>query len=80
MKIAKTIFAALFLVSNIAASSMAPADDGVIEKAVAPGSYCHQKFRAIDPSTLDATTKPKTSPVHRSMPANKESVPWRMYS
>jgi hypothetical protein len=32
MKIAKTIFAALFLVSNIAASSMAPADDGVIEK------------------------------------------------
>jgi hypothetical protein len=54
MKIAKTIFAALFLVSNIAASSMAPADDGVIEKAVAPGSYCHQKFRAIDPSTLDS--------------------------
>jgi hypothetical protein len=29
---------------------MAPADDGVIEKAVAPGSYCHQKFRAIDPA------------------------------
>ena len=54
MKIAKTIFAALFLVSNIAASSMAPADDGVIEKAVAPGSYCHQKFGAIDPSTLDS--------------------------
>jgi hypothetical protein len=54
MKIAKTIFAALFLVSNIAASSMAPADDGVIEKAVAPGSYCHQKVRAIDPSTLDS--------------------------
>jgi hypothetical protein len=54
MKIAKTIFAALFLVSNIAASSMASADDGVIEKTVAPGSYCHQKFRAIDPSTLDS--------------------------
>jgi hypothetical protein len=33
---------------------MAPADDSVIEKAVAPGSYCHQKFRAIDPSTLDS--------------------------
>jgi hypothetical protein len=54
MKIAKTIFAALFLASNIAASSMASADDGVIEKAVAPGSYCHQKFRAIDPSTIDS--------------------------
>jgi hypothetical protein len=33
---------------------MALADDGVIEKNVAPRSYCHQKFRAIDPSTLDS--------------------------
>ena len=53
MKTAKTIFAALLLVGNIAASSMALADDGIIEKeAVAPGSYCHQKFRAIDENTL----------------------------
>lgn len=61
MKIAKTIFAALFLVSNIAASSMAPADDGVIEKTVAPGGYCHQKFRAIDPSTLDSDNPNRSS-------------------
>jgi hypothetical protein len=54
MKTAKTIFAALLLVGNIAANGLALADDGVIEKAVAPGSYCHQKFRAIDPSTLDS--------------------------
>ena len=54
MKTAKTIFAALLLVSKIAASSMALADDGAIEKDVAPGSYCHQKFGAIDPSTLDS--------------------------
>jgi|ERR671919_2573073 hypothetical protein len=55
MKTAKTIFAALLLVGNIAASGLALADDGVIEKeTLAPSSYCHQKFRAIDPNTLDS--------------------------
>jgi hypothetical protein len=50
MKTAKTIFA-----GNIATSGLALADDGVIEKEpVTPGSYCHAKFRAIDPSTLDS--------------------------
>ena len=53
MKNTKTIFAALLLVGNIAASSMALADDGTLEKeAAVPGSYCHEKFRAIDESTL----------------------------
>ena len=55
MKNAKTIFAALLLVGNIAASGIALADDGIIEKhEVAPGSYCHMKFRAMDPNTLDS--------------------------
>jgi hypothetical protein len=55
MKTAKTIFAALLLVGNIAASSVALADDAVIvieTETVAPNSYCHQKFRAIDQNTL----------------------------
>jgi len=53
MKTAKTLFAALLLVGNIAASGMALADDGIIEKEeVAPDSYCHQKFQAIDERTL----------------------------
>ena len=50
MEIAKTIFAELFLVSNMPASSMAPAADGVIKRAVAPGSFWHQKSRAINPA------------------------------
>ena len=54
MKTAKTIFAALLLVGNIATSGLALADDALIEKDVAPGTYCHQKFQAIDPSTLDS--------------------------
>jgi hypothetical protein len=54
MKIAKTIFAALFLVSNIAASSMAPADDGVIEKAWLRAVIAIRSSAQIDPSTLDS--------------------------
>jgi hypothetical protein len=53
MKNAKVFLAALLLLGNITASSMALADDGIIEKEEAtPGSYCHEKFRAIDQNTL----------------------------
>jgi hypothetical protein len=53
MKTAKTFLAALLLLGNIAASGMTLAADGIIEKdEVAPGSYCHEKFQAIQPSTL----------------------------
>ena len=53
MKNAKAFLAALLLLGNIAASGMALADDGVIKKeTVAPDSYCHQKFRALDLNTL----------------------------
>ena len=55
MKNAKVFLAALLLLGNITASSMALAEDGVIEKEEATqGSYCHQKFRAIDQNTLGA--------------------------
>jgi hypothetical protein len=53
MKNAKVFLAALLLLGNIAASSMAVAADGIIEKeTVAPDSYCHEKFRALDENTL----------------------------
>jgi hypothetical protein len=53
MKNAKVFLAALLLLGNITASGMALADDGIIEKEeVTPGSYCHEKFRAIDQNTL----------------------------
>jgi hypothetical protein len=55
MKNAKVFLAALLLLGNITASGMALAADGIIEKeAVAPGSYCHEKLQAMDPSTLDS--------------------------
>jgi hypothetical protein len=56
MKKAKVIFATLLLLGNIAVSRAALATDGVIVKVeLAPGSnYCHEKFPAIDPSTLDS--------------------------
>ena len=53
MKNATVFLAALLLLGNITASGMALADDGIIEKEqAAPGSYCHEKFQAIQPSTL----------------------------
>jgi len=53
MKTAKAFFAALLLLGNLTASGMALAADGIIEKEqAAPGSYCHEKFQAIQPSTL----------------------------
>jgi hypothetical protein len=53
MKNAKVFLAAMLLLGNITASSMALAADGVIEKEEAdPSSYCHEKLQAMDPNTL----------------------------
>ena len=56
MKIRTSVFAGLLFLSSLAAVNSAMAeDDGVISKQeVTPGSYCHEKFRAIQPSTLYA--------------------------
>jgi hypothetical protein len=55
MKKAKTVFAALILLGNLAATGVAFADGQFIEKdRDNPQDYCHEKFRAIDPSTLDS--------------------------
>jgi hypothetical protein len=55
-KIMKRITSCLSLVvlmGSLAGTAMA-ADDGVIMKQESvPGSYCHEKFAAIRPSTLD---------------------------
>jgi hypothetical protein len=54
MKIANSFLAGLLLIGSLGAVHSALAeDDGVISKQeVTPGSYCHEKFRAIRPSTL----------------------------
>jgi len=54
MKIRTSVFAGLLFLSSLAAVNSALAeDDGIISKeVVTPGSYCHEKFRALRPSTL----------------------------
>ena len=53
MKNAKSLLAALILLSNIAVSATALANDGVIsEDVLSPGSYCHEKFPAIEGKSL----------------------------
>jgi hypothetical protein len=56
MKIANSFLAGLLLIGSLGAVNSARAeDDGVLLKQeFAPGSYCHQKFPAIRPSTIDS--------------------------
>jgi hypothetical protein len=65
MKNFKTFLAALVLVGSVAGSGMALADDGVISKDVlAPQSYCHEKFPAMQGRSLgtdDPTLKSTAS-------------------
>ena len=55
MKIANSFLAGLLLIGSLGAVNGALAeDDGVLLKQeFTPGSYCHEKFRAMRPSTLD---------------------------
>ena len=54
MKIRTSVFVALLLLSSLGAVNSAVAENGVISKQeFTPGSYCHEKFPAIRPSTLD---------------------------
>ena len=58
MKNAKALLAAVILLPNITVSGTALADDGVISKdQVEPGSYCHERFPAIEGNSL-ASNKP----------------------
>ncbi|HEY7218972.1 MAG TPA: hypothetical protein VH985_11340 [Candidatus Binatia bacterium] len=58
MKNTKSLLAALIFLSSIAASATGFAADGVLAKdEFADGSYCHQKFRAIEGASL-ATDEP----------------------
>jgi len=54
MKIRTSVFVGLLFLSSLGAVNSAIAeDDGIISKQeFAPGSYCHEKFRAVRPSTL----------------------------
>ena len=55
MKNVKALLATLLLAGSTIATGTSWAADGVIAKDVLnPGSYCHMKFPAIDPSTLDS--------------------------
>jgi hypothetical protein len=52
MKIRTSVLAGLLFVSSLGASS-AIAEDGVLyKKEFTPGSYCHEKFPAIQPGSL----------------------------
>jgi len=63
MKNVKSLLAALILLGNITASGAALAADGIISKTEdVPGSYCHQKFRAIDENTLGSDAPTLKSP------------------
>ena len=54
MRIRTSVFAGLLFISSLGAVNSAIAQDGVISKEeFNPGSYCHEKFRAMRPSTLD---------------------------
>jgi hypothetical protein len=55
MKIRTSVFVGLLFLSSLGAVNSALAEDnGIISKQeFAPGSYCHEKFPAIRPSTLD---------------------------
>ena len=65
MKNAQSLLAALILLGNIIASGAALAADGTISKTEeVPGSYCHEKFPAIEGKSLaddDPTIKSKKS-------------------
>ena len=53
MKNAKSLLAALILLGNITASGAALAADGIISKTEdVPGSYCHEKFPAMEGRSL----------------------------
>jgi len=53
MKNVKTLLATLILLGNITASGTALAADGILSKTEdVPGSYCHEKFPAIEGRTL----------------------------
>ena len=53
MKNVKSLLAALILLGSITASGAALAADGIISKTEdVPGSYCHEKFPAMEGRTL----------------------------
>jgi hypothetical protein len=53
MKNTKSLLVALILLGNIAVSGIAFAADGVIsEDVLSTGSYCHEKFSAIEGKSL----------------------------
>jgi hypothetical protein len=58
MKNTKALLAALIFLTTVTASRTSLADDGVISKdQLEPGSYCHEKFPAIEGDSL-ASNKP----------------------
>jgi hypothetical protein len=55
MKIANSFLAGLLLIGSLGAvnSAIAEEDGVLLKQEYTPGSYCHEKFPAIRPSTLD---------------------------
>ena len=66
MNIRTSVLAGMFFLSSLGAVNSAMAEDGILYKQeVTPGSYCHEKFPAIWPSTLDTE-----HPTLKSQPSN----------
>jgi hypothetical protein len=55
MKITSSFLASVFFIGSLGAINSAMAADGILEKVpVTAGSYCHEKFDAIQGRTLGA--------------------------
>jgi len=53
MKIATSFLAGVLFIGTMGAINTAMAEDSIVAKdAITAGSYCHEKFPAIRPSTL----------------------------
>ena len=85
MKIRTSVLAGLFFISSLGAINSAIAEDGILSKQeFTPGSYCHEKFPAIRPSTLDSdhpTLKsPDSAPITRHSPGRQKRVSQILFS
>ena len=64
MKATKSLLAALIFLSSVTASVTAFAADGVVEKdPFVAGSYCHQKFQAMEGQSLDTNEPVLKNPI-----------------
>jgi hypothetical protein len=62
MKRMGSCLSVLVLIGSLGVSAAKAADGVLLEQGDSPGSYCHEKFPAIRPSTLDTDHPTLKSP------------------